>query len=149
MAALLDEISARAEAGRGTPASGTRLEGAGTPILDPSAGLDATAREALEGGARAAVRRAGGGLSGSDEPRAEVEPAASCAAGGDSLTASSPADVAGTDVGASSTEVSQVCSSACWCDGFWKTRETRVPCAEGGVRRKEIRLSSEKSKPAG
>ena len=76
MAALLEEISARAEAGRGTPASGTRLEGAGTPILDPSAGLDATAREALEGGARAAVRRAGGGLSGSDEPRAEAEPAA-------------------------------------------------------------------------
>ena len=74
--------------------------------------------------------------------------ATSHAAGGDSLTASSPADVAGTDVGASSTEVSQVCSSACWCDGFWKTRETRVPCAEGGVRRKEIRLSSEKSKPA-
>ena len=103
MAARLAEIPARAEAG--------------TPILDPSAGLGAAAREALEGGAPAAVRRAGGGLSGSEEPRAKAGPAAaSSAAGGDSLTASSPANMAGAD-GASSTEVSQVCTSRCWCDG--------------------------------
>ena len=119
------------------------MDGTGIPILDAGAPLDAVAREALEGGAPAAVRRAGCGLGGSGEPCADavevvaksVAVAASSEAGGESLIASSleegmerGTEAIGTGIGtgagaASSTEVSQLWTSRCWCDGCLKTRD--------------------------